>query len=56
MCNDEVKIVNPKQVARYMKYGFMPLRMELGYNDTLVFVYDKVETSEIFIKWVKHEI
>ena len=55
MNSNEVKILNHTQVRCYLKDGIEPKRIELGYNDKLVFVYDKEETKKVFDKWVKHE-
>jgi hypothetical protein len=52
---DEVKILNHTQVRCYLKDGVTPKRVELGYNDKLVFIYDRVETEKLFTKWINHE-
>lgn len=52
--NNEVKIVNIKQVRTYTENGYQPIRIENGFNDKLVFVYDKKETEQIFYDWINH--
>ena len=35
---DEIKIINKWQVVFYLERGVQPIRVELGYDDRLVFV------------------
>lgn len=51
-----VKIVNMLQVSKYVKGGVQPIRIELGENDRLVFVFRKEDTTEIWEKWKNHEL
>ena len=44
MFNEEIKIINKWQVVFYLKKGVSPIRVELGYNDRLVFVFLKEDT------------
>ena len=53
---NEVKIINQKQVLRYVSNGLQPLRLEAGYNDKLVYVFDKEASEPYFEKWRKHEL
>ena len=46
-----IKIVNKWQVVFYLKKGVSPIRVELGYNDRLVFVFLKEETIEVWKEW-----
>ena len=39
-----IKLVNKEQVAFYLKKGVSPVRIELGYNDRLVFVFLREDT------------
>ena len=56
MFDNEIKIVNKNQVVFYLKTGVSPIRIELGYNDRLVFVYLKEETTEVWEQWKKHVV
>ncbi|GEM_PF-3192904 len=53
---NELKIVNLEQVSRYLKYGVKPKRIENGYNDRIIFVYDKNdELNHAYSKWLNHD-
>lgn len=53
---EELKIVNLKQVSRYLKYGLHPKRIENGRNDKLVFIYNKDEdTNKAYTKWLNYD-
>ena len=52
---NEVKIVNTKQAGMYIKHGLKPIDLYWGYN-TLVFVFDRNETKELYDLWCKHEL
>lgn len=55
--NNEIKIVNLKQVEKYAKHGLQPLRIEVGYNNKLVFIYDRTdELKELFHKWLDFKL
>ena len=51
---DEIKILNAHQVVFYLDRGIEPLRLEKGYKDKLVFVYDKAKTLSAFKEWKDH--
>ena len=51
MFDEEIKIINKWQVVFYLKKGVTPIRVELGYNDRLVFVYRKEDTKEVWQEW-----
>ena len=52
-----VKIVNPKQMAKYMKYGVKPLDMFYDANtDRVVYIFDQEKTEPLFEKWRKFEL
>ena len=53
---NEIKLVNQKQVFRYVKHGLQPIRLEAGYDDKLVYVFNKDESEPFFEKWRKHEL
>ncbi|MEG1353680.1 MAG: hypothetical protein RR255_00150 [Bacilli bacterium] len=55
MKENEIKIVNFKQVKVYLTYGYQPIRIEIGFKGKLVFVYDKAETESIFYRFIHHE-
>jgi len=54
--SDEVRLVNPKQVYYYISEGIQPLRLECGYDEKIVFVFEKEPTLKLFSKWRKHDI
>lgn len=49
----ELKLINTEQVAFYLSKGVKPLRVELGKNNRIVFIYSKDETTELFGQWLK---
>lgn len=49
-----IKIVNYKQASMYIKYGIKPI--DLYYTDTLVFIFNRNETKEVYDKWCKYEL
>lgn len=51
---DKIKIVNYKQASMYIKQGIKPI--DLYYTDTLVFVFNRNETKEVYDKWCKYEL
>ena len=53
-----VRIINKLQVVHYLKCGCNPIAVELGYNDKLVFVFNKEDTirTQCWESWKKHTI
>jgi hypothetical protein len=49
--SDEVRLINPKQVYYYLSEGVEPLRLECGYDEKIVFVFEKETTLKLFAKW-----
>jgi len=50
-----VRIVNTKQAGKYI-YHKVPL-IDLYYSvETLVFVFNRDDTKEVYDKWCKHEL
>lgn len=47
----ELKIMNPEQVYFYISNGARPKRVDCGYNNKLVFIYDSESTQELFNQW-----
>ena len=47
----EIKITSFKQALFYADNGMQPLRIERGFDNKMVFVYDKQENHELFLKW-----
>ena len=45
-------IMNPKQTALYMKYGVKLLDVLVSKDDKLVYVFDKIESRELYRKWM----
>lgn len=50
-----VRIVNVAQAAFYIKMGLYPIDMYVGYDDKLVFLFDKEKAAPAFDKWVLRE-
>ena len=53
---DKVRLVNPKQAYYYMQNGVYPLWNEAGYDDRIVFVFEKEKTLRLFSGWRNHQI
>jgi hypothetical protein len=52
-----VKIVNMKQVAKYIKHGVQPVRIYTNEeSDTLVFEFFVADTKELYTKWLNREL
>ena len=52
-----IKIVNKQQVVFYLERGNVaPIRVELGYNDRLVFVYLRKDTKEVWQEWKSYTV
>lgn len=49
--SDEVRLVSTRQVYYYISEGLQPKRLECGYEDKIVFVFDKKSTLLLFAKW-----
>ena len=56
MFDEEIKIINKWQVVFYLQRGVEPIRVQLGFNDRLVFVYRKEDTTEVWQEWKKYTI
>ena len=58
MFDEEIKIINKWQVVFYLKKGVTPIRVELGYNDRLVFVFLKEDTirTQCWEQWKQYTI
>lgn len=50
--DNEVRLVNLKQIRTYIENGYQPIRVENGYQNKFVFVYDKKETEDVWFKWI----
>lgn len=50
---NEIKILNNQQVYYYMENGVQPIRLECGRDNKVVFVFNKEQTQELYIEWVK---
>ena len=53
---EEIKIINKHQVVFYLERNVFPIRIELGYNDRIVFVFNKEDTKEVWELWKKHVV
>ena len=51
--SDEVRLVCAPQVYYYISKGLQPLRLECGYENKIVFVFDKEKTLKLFSEWRK---
>ena len=53
---EEIKIINKWQVVFYLERNVQPIRLELGYNDRLVFVFLKEDTTEVWKQWKAYTV
>lgn len=53
---EEIRIINKHQVVFYLERNVFPIRVELGFNDRLVFVFLKEDTirTQCWEQWKKH--
>ena len=56
MFDEEIKIINKWQVVFYLERNVQPIRLELGYDDRIVFVYLKEDTIEVWKQWKAYTI
>ena len=56
MFDEEIKIINKWQVVFYLERNVQPIRLELGYNDRLVFVFLKEDTTEVWKQWKAYTV
>ena len=56
MFDEEIKIINKWQVAFYLERNVQPIRLELGYNSRLVFVYRAEDTKEVWKQWKAYTV
>lgn len=49
--NETVKILNLVQSTFYVKHGVKPVDVQIGYEDKLVFVFDKQQTKQVWKLW-----
>lgn len=52
---DTVRIVNTKQAGLYVKNNIQLVDLFWS-RDTLVFVFDKEQSKEVYNLWCKHEL
>lgn len=52
---DTVRIVNTRQAGLYIKHN-IPLVDIFWSRDTLVFVFDREASREVYEKWCNHEL
>jgi len=52
---DLVRLINQKQVFFYIKNNVYPLWLEAGYNDRIVYVFQKEPTLCLFTKWRNYD-
>lgn len=45
-------IMNAKQTALYMKHGIRLLDVLVSKDDKLVYVFDKIESRELYRQWM----
>jgi len=50
----EIKLLNMEQVYFYIENGISPLRVECGFKNRIVFVFDKDSTSKLYGKWLEN--
>jgi hypothetical protein len=51
--SDEVRLICVPQVYFYISKGLQPLRLECGFDNKVVFVFDKEKTLKLFSEWRK---
>ena len=56
MFDEEIKIINKWQVAFYLERNVQPIKLELGYNSRLVFVYRAEDTKEVWKQWKAYTV
>lgn len=54
MIKDYVDVVFKAQVAFYLKNGIKPIDVYLGRDETIVFRFNKKESYQYYIQWVKN--
>lgn len=52
---DTVRIVNTRQAGLYVKHN-IPLVDLFWSKDTLVFVFDKVQSKNVYDLWCRHQL
>ena len=52
---DTVRIVNTKQAGLYIKHH-IPLADLFWSRDSLVFVFDRKDSQEVYEAWCRHEL
>lgn len=50
-----VRLINPKQVYFYLQNNVFPLWLEAGYNERIVYVFEKEPTLKLFACWRNHD-
>ena len=55
---EEIRILNKHQVAFYLKKGVSPVRIELGFDDRIVFVFLREDTirTKCWEQWKAYTI
>lgn len=51
-----VRLINPKQVYFYLQNKVFPLWLEAGFNERIVYVFEKEPTLKLFALWRSHEV
>nr|DAG40781.1 MAG TPA: hypothetical protein [Caudoviricetes sp.] len=49
-------IMNAKQTALYMKNGIRLLDVLVSKDDKLVYVFDKIDSRDLYRKWMDREL
>ena len=49
----ELKIVNYRQALFYVENGVQPIRLEVGYEHKMVYVFSKDDTYDLYKYWIK---
>ena len=47
---------NKKMVAYFIKHGVKPLDVTIGYNDTLLFLFNTEESQPLYEKWLMEKV
>lgn len=59
--NEVVRILNPKQQLLYIKSGIYPIDIYCSIdgktgNNVIVMIFSREESSEVYQKWLNHEL
>lgn len=53
---ETIKILNKKQAEAYIRNGLEPIRVFLGFDNWVVYEFDRKSSKPFFDRWCKHEL